>query len=64
MIPTTVVGYLRTMVAGLASALWRTITGQPCPCDMCCAHRQHIRDSARAYREQVHAHHNTRGRSW
>lgn len=41
--------YLRTA----AAVAWRAITGRPCACEFCRAHRQFVRDSANLYRAEV-----------
>lgn len=44
-------GYL----SAAAGVSWRAVTGRPCVCGFCRAHRQFIRDSATAYRAEVRA---------
>lgn len=45
------IGYL-CAAAGVA---WRALTGRPCACESCRAHRVFIRESATAYRAEVRA---------
>jgi hypothetical protein len=41
--------YLRTA----AAVAWRAITGRPCACEFCRAHRTFIRGSVNLYRAEV-----------
>lgn len=40
------IGYLRVIVAGVASAVWRTLLDRECPCEFCRAHREFCRTSS------------------
>lgn len=45
--------YLRAVVGGLASRIWRTLRGGPCPCGCCRAHRDFYLKTSTAYDREV-----------
>ena len=42
------VEYLRVLVVGVCARVWRGLTGGPCPCEICQAHRAHAHRGAAA----------------